>query len=207
MHSLPKLPYDYDALEPHIDARTMKIHHMKHHQGYVNNLNAALEGPAMQGFTMKNKSLEQILMNLDQVPEEIRSALQNNGGGHANHSLFWAVMIPDGGGSPNGELLKKIEEDFGSLGKMIEEVSDAAVSHFGSGWGWLVLNTEGKLEAVSTKNQDSPLLHGLKPILGIDVWEHAYYLNYQNRRADYVAAFWNVVNWAEVGRRFEEAQS
>ena len=199
MHTLPDLPYAYDALLPHIDARTMEIHHTKHHAGYVKKLSAALEGhPALQ-----EKSVEELVQSLNDVPEDIRTAVRNNGGGHANHSLFWAVMSPDGGGTPDGALADAITSVFGSFETFQEEFSSAAATRFGSGWAWLVVDSSKKLQITLTANQDSPLTEGLRPILGLDVWEHAYYLNYQNRRPDYVAAWWHVVNWRQVGENFE----
>ncbi|MFQ5550470.1 MAG: superoxide dismutase [Gemmatimonadales bacterium] len=195
-HTLPDLPYAHDALEPHIDKRTMEIHHGKHHQGYVTKLNAALEGHDDQ----QGKSVEDLIANLAAVPESIRRAVRNNGGGHANHSLFWQVMSPDGGGEPSGALADAIAESFGNFASFRDEFSAAAATRFGSGWAWLVL-ADGKLAVESTPNQDSPLMNGRTPILGLDVWEHAYYLNYQNRRPDYVAAWWNLVNWEEVAAR------
>ncbi|WP_458412481.1 superoxide dismutase [Schinkia sp. CFF1] len=198
---LPQLPYAYDALEPHIDARTMEIHHTKHHNTYVTNLNNALEG----NEELQSKSVEEIVANLDAVPEAIRTAVRNNGGGHANHTLFWTVMSPNGGGAPTGELADAIAQKFGSFEKFQEEFNKAAATRFGSGWAWLVVNN-GQLEVTSTPNQDTPLSEGKTPILGLDVWEHAYYLNYQNRRPDYIGAFWNVVNWEEVTKRFNAAK-
>lgn len=199
---LPELPYAYDALEPHIDKETMNIHHTKHHAGYVNKLNTALEGHA----DLQDKSLEELLANsLEVVPEDIRTAVRRNGGGHANHSLFWTVMSPNGGGEPSGELAKKINEKFGSFNEFKDAFAKTAAGRFGSGWAWLVVNN-GELELIDTLNQDSPLMEGKKPILGLDVWEHAYYLNYQNRRPDYINAFWNVVNWDEVGSRYTAAK-
>jgi superoxide dismutase, Fe-Mn family len=192
-YELPKLPYDYSALEPHIDARTMEIHHTKHHQTYVNNLNAAIEKHPEQG----ERSLTDMLKDLNSVPEDIRSAVRNSGGGHANHSLFWEIMCP-GGGEPSGDLLEAINSSLGSLDAFKEEFTKAAATRFGSGWAWLSLEGSGKLVVSSTPNQDNPVSEGLKPILGLDVWEHAYYLNYQNRRPDYIAAWWNVVNWDQV---------
>jgi Fe-Mn family superoxide dismutase len=193
------LPYPYDALEPHIDTRTMQIHHDKHHQGYVNKLNAALEGhPDLQA-----KSVEELLGDLDALPESIRTAVRNNGGGHANHTLFWPSMSPDGGGEPEGALAEAINATFGSFSAFKEQFSQAAATRFGSGWAWLCVDGGGSLQVLSTPNQDSPLSQGLTPILGLDVWEHAYYLNYQNRRPDYIAAFWNIVNWDEVALRLE----
>ena len=199
-HSLPALPYGYDALEPHIDARTMEIHHTKHHQGYVNNLNAALDKQP----DLHKKSLDSLLLNINTVPEAIRTAVRNHGGGHHNHSLFWTVMGSGQGGEPSGALGDAIGKAFGGFDKFKEQFSGAAAGRFGSGWAWLVV-ANGKLEVTSTANQDSPLMDGKTPILGLDVWEHAYYLNYQNRRPDYVAAWWNVVNWAEVAKRYQAA--
>ncbi|GBD32825.1 MAG: superoxide dismutase [Mn] [Gemmatimonadales bacterium] len=199
-HELPKLPYPYNALEPHIDELTMTIHHTKHHQGYVNNLNAALD----KHPELHQKSLEELLRGIDQVPEDIRTAVRNNGGGHHNHSLFWQIMAPNAGGEPEGKLADAIKKTFGDFAKFKETFSNAAATRFGSGWAWLVVSG-GKLEVYSTPNQDSPLMEGKIPILGLDVWEHAYYLKYQNRRPEYIAAWWNVVNWPEVARRFEEA--
>jgi Fe-Mn family superoxide dismutase len=197
---LPELPYSHDALEPHIDARTMEIHHGKHHAGYTNKLNAAIEGTDLEG-----KSIEEILENLDMS----NGAVRNNGGGFYNHSLFWSVMGPNGGGNPTGEVADAINEAFGSFDKFKEEFSNAAATRFGSGWAWLCVNG-GKLEVCSSANQDNPLMPGIgcggTPILGLDVWEHAYYLNYQNRRPDYISAFFNVINWDEVNRRFNEAK-
>ena len=200
MYKLPELPYDAAALEPHIDSETMNIHHGKHHAGYVNNLNNALEGHD----DLLALPVEELVAKLDSVPEDIRAAVTNNGGGHANHSLFWTVMSPDGGGEPAGELAEAINSTFGSLDSFQEEFAKAAGTRFGSGWAWLVVDN-GKLTVTSTANQDSPLSEGKTPILGLDVWEHAYYLNYQNRRPDYVSAWWNVVNWKEVERRYAEA--
>ncbi len=193
-HTLPELSYEFAALEPHIDARTMEIHHGKHHAGYVAKLNAALEGHP----ELAEKSLEELLKNLDAVPEDIRTAVRNNGGGHYNHSLFWSIMAPNAGGQPEGELAAKIDQAFGSFEAFKEEFANAAGTRFGSGWAWLCVDGGGALKVVSTANQDTPLADGLRPILGLDVWEHAYYLNYQNRRPDYVTAWWNVVNWAKV---------
>jgi Fe-Mn family superoxide dismutase len=201
-YTLPALPYAFDALEPHIDARTMEIHHGKHHNAYITNANKALEAhPALAA-----KSVEDLIKDLSAVPEGIRTAVRNNGGGHANHTLFWTVMAPKAGGEPGGDLAAAIGRDLGGFAAFKEKFSNAAVTRFGSGWAWLVVKG-GKLEVLSTPNQDSPLMDGSgTPILGLDVWEHAYYLNYQNRRPDYVAAFWNVVNWAEVARRFQAAK-
>ncbi|RWZ60064.1 superoxide dismutase [Halobacillus fulvus] len=199
---LPELPYAYDALEPTIDKETMNIHHTKHHNGYVTKLNNALEGHA----DLQDKSLEELLAdNLSVVPEDIRTAVRRNGGGHANHSLFWTIMSPNGGGEPSGDLATKINDTFGSFDQFKEKFETAATGRFGSGWAWLVVNN-GELEVTDTLNQDSPLMEGKTPVLGLDVWEHAYYLNYQNRRPDYVSAFWNVVNWDEVSKRFDAAK-
>lgn len=198
---LPALPYANDALEPHIDAQTMEIHHDRHHNTYVTNLNAALESaPELQG-----KSLEDLIANLDAVPESIRTAVRNNGGGHANHSLFWEVIGPNGGGQPTGALAEAINNELGGFDKFKEDFAKAATTRFGSGWAWLVVK-DGKLAVTSTPNQDSPIMEGQTPLLGLDVWEHAYYLKYQNKRPDYISAFWNVVNWDEVGKRYENAK-
>ena len=197
-HELPDLPYGYDALEPHIDAETMRIHHTKHHQGYVNNLNAALEKHPELG----EKTVEQLLSDLDSVPQDVRTAVRNNGGGHANHSLFWPCMAPGAGGAPSGELAAAVDSAFGSFEAFRESFAKAAATRFGSGWAWLCAGGGGELLITSTANQDNPVSEGLKPILGLDVWEHAYYLNYQNRRPDYVKAWWNVVNWDRVGENF-----
>ncbi|WP_226583062.1 superoxide dismutase [Halobacillus litoralis] len=199
---LPELPYAYDALEPTIDKETMNIHHTKHHNGYVTKLNNALEGHA----DLQDKSLEELLSNnLSVVPEDIRTAVRRNGGGHANHSLFWTIMSPNGGGEPTGDLATQINDTFGGLDQFKEKFEETAKGRFGSGWAWLVVNN-GNLEVIDTLNQDSPIMEGKTPILGLDVWEHAYYLNYQNRRPDYVSAFWNVVNWDEVAKRFDAAK-
>lgn len=200
-YTLPELPYAYDALEPHIDARTMEIHHTKHHQAYISKANAALEGHD----DLAAKSIEDLMSDLSAVPESIRGAIRNNGGGHANHSLFWTVMSPDGGGTPSGELGDDINSTFGSFDAFKEEFSNAAATRFGSGWAWLSVDG-GKLVVESTPNQDTPLSEGHTPILGLDVWEHAYYLNYQNKRPDYVAAFFNVINWDEVAKRYAAAK-
>jgi Fe-Mn family superoxide dismutase len=193
-HELPPLPYDFGALEPHIDTQTMQIHHGKHHAAYVNNLNAALEKhPNLQG-----KSAEELIRNLSAVPEDIRTAVRNNGGGHVNHTMFWKLMVA-GGGSPKGAIADAINSSFGSFDTFKEQFAKAAVGRFGSGWAWLI-DSGGKLTIESTPNQDSPLMDGKKPVLGLDVWEHAYYLKYQNRRPDYITAWWNVVNWDEVNR-------
>ncbi len=198
---LPKLNYDYKALEPHIDARTMEIHHTKHHQAYITNALAALE----KHPELSDKSAEDLIADLGSLPEDIRMALRNNAGGHANHSLFWTVMGPDAGGQPQGALATAIDAACGSFDAFKEQFETAAKTRFGSGWAWLSRKSDGGLVVTSTPNQDSPLSEGLTPVLGLDVWEHAYYLNYQNRRPDYVAAFWNVVNWDEVARRFDAA--
>jgi Fe-Mn family superoxide dismutase len=198
--TLPDLPYDYSALEPHIDARTMEIHHTKHHQAYITKANAALEGTEFADTCFK-----EILADLSKLPEGIRGTVQNNAGGHVNHSLFWTIMSPDGGGEPTGELADAMNAAFGSFDKFKDEFSNAAATRFGSGWAWLGLH-EGKLHVGSTANQDSPIMLGHTPLLGIDVWEHAYYLNYQNRRPDYVAAFFNVINWDQVAKNFAAAK-
>ena len=200
-YSLPDLPYAYDALEPHFDARTMEIHHTKHHQAYINKVNAALEGT-----DLADKCINEVMQGLSSVPADIQGAVRNNGGGHANHSLFWTVLSPNGGGDPSGGLADAISAAFGSLDAMKEQFNNAAATRFGSGWAWVSVDG-GKLVVESTPNQDTPLSEGRTPILGLDVWEHAYYLNYQNRRPDYIAAFWNLVNWDEVARRFTEATS
>jgi Fe-Mn family superoxide dismutase len=199
-YKLPELPYAYDALEPHIDARTMEIHHTKHHNGYVTKVNAAIEGTALE-----NKSIEDLVSDLNAVPEDKRGAVRNNGGGHANHSLFWTVLCSKGGGKPSGDLAAAIDSDLGGFDKFQEDFANAAATRFGSGWAWLSVDA-GKLLIESTPNQDSPLMEGRTPILGLDVWEHAYYLKYQNLRPDYIKAFWNVVNWEEVGKRFAAAK-
>jgi Fe-Mn family superoxide dismutase len=200
-YSVPDLAYPFDALEPHIDARTMEIHHDKHHAAYVTNLNAALEGTEWM-----DRPIEGVLASLDIIPEDKRAAVRNNGGGHANHTLFWEIMGPDGGGEPSGELASAIADTFGSVDDLKAQVNDAGVKRFGSGWSWLVWDGTG-LAVLSTPNQDSPVMEGKTPILGIDVWEHAYYLNYQNRRPDYLAAWWNVVDWNAVAAKFEAARS
>jgi Fe-Mn family superoxide dismutase len=201
-HTLPPLPYDYTALEPHIDEQTMRIHHDKHHAAYVNNLNTALEGhPDLPG-----KSLDALIGSLDAVPEAIRTAVRNNGGGHHNHTLFWEIMAPGGAKEPQGALADAIGKTFGGFAQFQEAFAKACVTRFGSGWGWLALKKDGGLEIYSTANQDSPVMEGKVPVLGCDVWEHAYYLKYQNRRPDYVAAWWNVVNWTEVGRRYSQVK-
>ena len=199
---LSPLPYPENALEPHIDARTMSIHHDKHHAAYTNNLNSALEGQA----ALAGKSIEALLGNLDAVPEAIRTAVRNNGGGFANHNLFWEIMAPNAGGEPTGELAQAINSAFGSFASFKEQFAKAAATRFGSGWAWLYVGKDGRLAVGSTPNQDTPLMEGNTPILGLDVWEHAYYLNYQNRRPDYVAAWWNVVNWDAVARKYAGAR-
>lgn len=200
-YELPSLPYDYSALEPHIDAKTMEIHHSKHHQAYISKVNAALEGhDALAG-----KSIEDLMSRLAEVPESIRGAVRNNGGGHANHSLFWTIMSPNGGGEPSGELADAINAACGSFDEFKEQFANAAATRFGSGWAWLSVDS-GKVVVESTPNQDTPLSEGRTPILGLDVWEHAYYLNYQNRRPDYISAFWSVVDWNAVAERFAAAK-
>ncbi len=201
-YTLPPLPYPTNALEPYIDAQTMEIHHDRHHKAYVDNLNKALEGHAQ----LANKPVEQLLREINQVPENIRTAVRNNGGGHANHTMFWEIMIKNPGGKPSGPLADAINQTFGDFAKFQAQLKQAAGSRFGSGWAWLVL-ANGKLQVVSTANQDSPLMDGQYPILGIDVWEHAYYLKYQNKRPDYVDAWWNVVNWEAVAKRYSNAQA
>ncbi|WP_223870007.1 superoxide dismutase [Paenibacillus sabuli] len=199
---LPALPYANNALEPHIDETTMMIHHDRHHNTYVTNLNNALESaPELQ-----SKSLEDLISNLNSVPESIRTAVRNNGGGHANHSLFWEIIGPNGGGAPTGALADAIQNELGGFDKFKEDFAKAATTRFGSGWAFLAVSKDGKLKVYSLPNQDSPLMEGETPILGLDVWEHAYYLKYQNKRPDYISAFWNVVNWDEVGKRYEAAK-
>ena len=199
---LPSLPYPEDALEPHIDARTMSIHHDKHHAAYTNNLNSALEGHA----DLAGKSIEALLGDLNAIPEAIRTAVRNNGGGYANHNLFWETMGPDAGGAPTGDLAAAIDDAFGSFTAFKEQFAKAATTRFGSGWAWLYVGRDGKLAIGSTPNQDTPLMEGNTPILGLDVWEHAYYLNYQNRRPDYITAWWNVVNWDAVAQKYAAAK-
>ncbi len=199
-YQLPALPYPYSALEPHLDARTMEIHHTKHHQAYISKVNDALAGTDLE-----KKPIEFVIANLTAVPENVRTLVRNNGGGHANHSMFWTLMSPEGGGTPNGDLAAAIDRDLGGFAKFKEAFSNAAATRFGSGWAWLSLD-KGKLIVESSPNQDNPIMDGRKPILGLDVWEHAYYLHYQNRRPDYVAAFFNVIHWDEVSRRFAEAK-
>lgn len=200
-YELPKLPYAYNALEPHIDARTMEIHHTKHHQAYITNVNKALEAHP----ELAAKPIDDLMRGLSSVPEAIRTAVRNNGGGHSNHTLFWTVLAPNAGGAPSGELAAAIDSTFGSFDNFKTQLANAGATRFGSGWGWLSVD-KGKLVVESTANQDTPLSEGRTPILGLDVWEHAYYLHYQNRRPDYIAAFWNVVNWPEVARRFAAAK-
>lgn len=199
--SLPELGYAYDALEPHIDARTMEIHHTKHHNGYVTKANAALEG-----HELATKPVEEVLKRIDEVPADKKQAVINNAGGHANHSLFWSILSPNGGGNPSGDLGEAIESTFGSFDAFKEKFADAAATRFGSGWAWLVVDGSGKLHVTSTANQDSPYMEGLTPILGLDVWEHAYYLNYQNRRPDYISAFWSVVDWSKINELYTAAK-
>lgn len=198
-YTLPDLPYSYDALEPHIDAVTMEIHHTKHHQAYIDKVNVALEGS-----DLAQQPIEYVLQHFDSVPADIQTPVRNHGGGHANHSLFWTILSPNGGGEPTGDLAEAISSTFGSFTDFQKQFNDAATSQFGSGWAWLVVEDD-TLAVVSTANQDSPLMQGKTPILGIDVWEHAYYLKYQNKRPDYVAAFWHAINWEEVTRRYELA--
>jgi Fe-Mn family superoxide dismutase len=205
-YELPKLPYPNDALEPHIDAKTMEIHHDKHHQAYVTNLNKAIEGKA----DLEKRSIEELISNLNSVPEDIRTAVRNNGGGHANHSFFWQIMGPNGGGEPSGKLADDIKSAFGSFDAFKEKLAAAGAGRFGSGWAWLIKNKSGQLEIASTANQDSPLMGKAvagcegTPFLGVDVWEHAYYLKYQNRRPDYLKEWWNTINWAEVSKRYSK---
>jgi len=201
-HQLPALPYAHNALEPHIDATTMEIHHGRHHNAYVTNLNAALD----KHPELHEKSLNDLIADLNSVPEDIRTAVRNNGGGHANHSLFWETIGPEAGGAPTGTLAAAIESELGGFDNFKTTFAAAATTRFGSGWAFLVVDKDGKLKVYSLPNQDSPIMEGETPILGLDVWEHAYYLNYQNKRPDYIAAFWNVVNWAEVGKRYEAAK-
>ncbi len=196
-YEVPALPYDYNALEPHIDEQTMRLHHDKHHQAYVDKANAALAGTEWE-----DRPIEEVLKSLDELPDDKRTVVRNNGGGHYNHTLFWEIMGPDGGGEPEGALGDAVDQAFGGFDAFKQQLSDAAVNRFGSGWGWLV-HDGSSLAVISTPNQDAPIMEGQTPILGIDVWEHAYYLKYQNKRPDYVAAWWNVVNWPEVARRFE----
>jgi Fe-Mn family superoxide dismutase len=200
-YTLPPLPYPSNALEPHIDARTMEIHHGKHHQAYVDNLNKALEGKGIA-----EQSIEDLCRNIESIPSDIRTMVRNNGGGHANHSMFWTIMSPKGGGKPGGDLAKAIDSELGGFEKFKDELSKTAIARFGSGWGWLSLEKSGKLVIESTPNQDNPYMAGKTPIMGVDVWEHAYYLKYQNRRPEYVAAWWNVVDWNAVENRYKAAK-
>lgn len=201
-YELPPLPYPKDALEPHIDAQTMEIHHGKHHNAYVTNVNKAIAGKP----DLEKKSVEELISNMSAVPEDIRNVVRNNGGGHANHTMFWRTMGPKAGGAPTGKLAEDINATFGSFDAFKEKFEAAGVGRFGSGWAWLIVNKSGKLEIVSTPNQDNPIMDGNKPVLGCDVWEHAYYLKYQNRRPDYLKAWWNVVNWTEVAKYYEAAK-
>jgi len=201
-YSLPELPYPKNALEPHIDALTMEIHHDKHHAAYVNNLNKALEGKP----ELASQPIEALISNLSAVPEDIRTAVRNNGGGHANHSLFWKILTPGGSKEPHGALAEAIKASFGTVDALKEALEKAGIGRFGSGWSWLIVDGGGKLSVISSPNQDSPLSDGHTPVLGIDVWEHAYYLKYQNRRPDYLKAFWNVLNWDEVGKLYAAAK-
>jgi Fe-Mn family superoxide dismutase len=198
-YELPPLPYPFDALEPHIDAKTMEIHHDKHHQAYITNANNALKDYS----DLAAKPVEELIANLSAVPESIRTAVRNNAGGHANHSFFWKIMGPKAGGEPKGKLADAIKSTFGGFDQFKEKLQAAGAARFGSGWAWLVLNKQGKMEIISTPNQDNPIMDGHRPVLGVDVWEHAYYLKYQNRRPDYLKAWWNVVNWAAVGQHYE----
>jgi Fe-Mn family superoxide dismutase len=200
---LPPLPYPYEALEPYIDTETMHLHHDKHHQAYITNLNNALQGQSEQ---LASYSIDDLVKNIAQVPDSIRTAVQNNGGGHANHSMFWQIMKPNGGGAPTGDLASAIDQAFGSFDQFKDTFNKAGLARFGSGWAWLVLNQNGQLQVVSTANQDSPSMTGMYPVMGNDVWEHAYYLKYKNVRADYLNAWWNVVNWDEVARRYQQAR-
>ncbi|MDL4863587.1 superoxide dismutase [Halomonas elongata] len=199
-HSLPEIAYQYDALEPHIDSLTMEIHHTRHHQTYVNNLNAALEGTGLEEVPV-----DELVANLDRVPDDKRQAVINNGGGHSNHSMFWQMMSPQGGGQPKGKVAEAIDSELGGFDAFKDAFTKAALGRFGSGWAWLSVDPQGKLVVENTLNQDSPLMHGNTPVLGLDVWEHAYYLKYQNKRPDYIAAFFNVVDWDEVERRYQAA--
>jgi Fe-Mn family superoxide dismutase len=200
---VPPLLYDYNALEPYIDTQTMQLHHDKHHAAYVNNLNAALQGQPQ----LASWRAEDLLKRINEVPENIRTAVRNNGGGHVNHIMFWLIMKPNGGGEPTGELASAIQQTFGSFDQFKAAFNDAGVKRFGSGWAWLVLDRNGNLQVISTANQDSPLMDGMYPVMGNDVWEHAYYLKYQNRRPEYLSAWWNVVNWDEIARRYQQGRS
>jgi Fe-Mn family superoxide dismutase len=201
-YELPPLPYDYNALEPYIDEETMHLHHDKHHQAYVNNLNAAVQGQEQ----FASMPVEELIQHINELPQNIRTAVQNNGGGHANHSMYWQIMKPNGGGQPSGELADAINSTFGSFDQFKAAFNDAGTKRFGSGWAWLVMDQNGNLQVTSSANQDSPLMQGLFPIMGNDVWEHAYYLKYQNRRPDYLNAWWNVVNWDEIEKRYQQAK-
>jgi Fe-Mn family superoxide dismutase len=200
-YEVPPLPYDYSALEPYIDTETMHLHHDKHHAAYVNNLNAAIKDSELA-----NLPVDDLMRRINEVPENIRTAVRNNGGGHSNHSMYWQIMKPNGGGEPTGELASAIQQAFGSFDQFKAAFNDAGAKRFGSGWAWLVVDSSGKLSVTSTANQDSPLMDGLYPVMGNDVWEHAYYLKYQNRRPDYLNAWWNVVNWDEVSRRYSQGR-
>lgn len=200
-YKLPDLPYDYDALVPHIDEKTMKIHHTKHHQGYTDKVNAALKG-----HEFADLPIEEVLQRINEVPKDKKQAVINNGGGFANHSLFWTILSPTGGGKPDGDIADAINDEFGSFDSFKEEFNNAATGRFGSGWAWLCVKEDGSLEVLSTPNQDSPLMNGLTPVLGLDVWEHAYYLHYQNKRGDYVNHFWSIVNWDKVNEYYNDAQ-
>ena len=202
-YELPPLPYDYNALEPYIDEETMHLHHDKHHQAYVNNLNAALQGQSQ----FENMSVDDLMRNINSVPKSIRTAVRNNGGGHANHSMYWQIMKPNGGGEPTGDLANAINSAFGSFDQFKAAFNDAGAKRFGSGWAWLVIGPDGKLAVTSSANQDSPLMEGQYPVMGNDVWEHAYYLKYQNRRPEYLAAWWNVLNWDEIAKRYAQGVS
>ncbi|HYY70073.1 MAG TPA: superoxide dismutase [Terriglobales bacterium] len=204
-YQLPPLPYDYSALEPTIDTQTMQLHHDKHHAAYVTNANGALE--KHPDLEKKFPTVEELLRNINQVPEDVRTVLRNNAGGHANHTMFWTIMQPKGGGAASGPVSEAVNNTFGGFDKFVEEFNTAGTKHFGSGWVWLVRGTDRKLQIITTPNQDSPFMQGLYPIMGNDLWEHAYYLKYQNRRPDYLKAWWNVVNWKEVNKRFEESES
>jgi Fe-Mn family superoxide dismutase len=201
-YELPPLPYPSNALEPHIDAKTMEIHHDKHHQAYITNANKALEGHP----DLAAKPVDELLADLNKIPESVRTVLRNNAGGHSNHTFFWKIMGPNAGGTPKGKLAEAINSTFGGLDQFKEEFQKAAIGRFGSGWAWLVVNKEGKLQITSTANQDTPISDGLKPVIGVDVWEHSYYLLYQNRRPDYLKAWWNVVNWDQAEKNFEAAK-
>lgn len=201
-YELPPLPYDYNALEPNIDEQTMRLHHDKHHQAYVNNLNNALQGQTQ----FENMPIEVLVLNINQIPENIRTAVRNNGGGHSNHSMYWTIMAPNGGGEPTGPVADAIKQTFGSFDQFKQQFNDAGAKRFGSGWAWLVMDKNGQLKITSTANQDSPLMEGEYPVMGNDVWEHAYYLKYQNRRPEYLNAWWNTVNWNEVNNRYQQAQ-